>query len=95
MNPHVKLLLGLGLLLAVFLLAACAAPAKVEYRDVKVPVTVPCLTGKAERPAYETEHDTRQLTDGDLILATLRDWVASRKYEKQLEARVAGCDYIK
>lgn len=72
------------------LLTGCATrpPATVE---VRVPVTVPCVKNEPERPQLEFPRLPANASDGDKILALVRDWLRSRKYEEQLEAVIAGC----
>lgn len=73
-------------------LAGCACPPqepRVEYKEVKVPVAVPCLTGKPVKPKYEVYN--ADLSDGDTVLVLTRNWLASRVYEAALEAELAGC----
>jgi hypothetical protein len=74
---------------AALLLAACQTCPKPEVTEVKVPVHVPCVKQKADKPQYET---MAGLADGDLVLALGRNWLLSRKYEGELEATVAGCE---
>ena len=78
------------ILLVVALLAGCATTHQ-EPQVVKAPVVVSCITDTPKRPEYETETISDTAPDGQKILALLRDWVKSRKYEGQLEATVEGC----
>lgn len=71
-------------------LAGCAgAPAATQV--VQVPLAVPCVKDAPTRPTYEFDRLPADASDGDKILALVRDWLRSRKYEGQLEATIAGC----
>lgn len=75
---------------AVALLAGCASPAPMT-QPVEVPVYVPCVNERPQRPAYEFDKLDAGASDGRKILALARDWARGRKYEGELEAVVAGC----
>ena len=77
-------------LLAVLLLAGCATRAPTT-REVKVPVSVPCVGNVPVAPVYEFDKLTSTASDGEKVLALARDWPRGRKYEGELEAVVAGC----
>ena len=77
-------------LLALVALTGCASTAPV-VTEVKVPVRVECIKEVPVRPTYETEALQKEATDGQKILALVRDWARSRKYEGSLEAAVEGC----
>lgn len=77
-------------LLALAALTGCASTAPV-VTEVKVPVRVECIREVPVRPTYETEALQKEATDGQKILALVRDWARSRKYEGSLEAAVEGC----
>lgn len=77
------------ILLITALLAGCSSvPVTTE---VKVPVRVECVKEAPVRPSYETESLPKEASDGQKVLALVRDWVRSRKYEGSLEAVVEGC----
>ena len=71
-------------------LAGCttAPPAPVR---VDVPVMVPCVGEVQPRPAYEFDQLPATATDGEIILALVRDWPRGRTYEGELEAIIEGC----
>lgn len=75
---------------AILMLTGCATTRQ-EPQVIKVPVVISCITDAPKRPEYETETIADTAPDGQKILALLRDWVKSRKYEGQLEATVEGC----
>ncbi|MYM81071.1 hypothetical protein GTP44_03735 [Duganella sp. FT50W] len=80
-------------LVAMVLLAGCAAtPAPVTQR-VDVPVPVFCVKpgDVPARPDYAVEKLAPSASDGEKVLALARDWPQGRKYEEALEAIVAGC----
>lgn len=77
-------------LLALAALTGCASTAPV-VTEVKVPVRVECIREVPVRPTYETEALQKEATDGQKVLALVRDWARSRKYEGSLEAVVEGC----
>lgn len=77
------------LIAVVWLLAGCSSvPVTTE---VKIPVRVECVKEVPVRPSYETESLPKEASDGQKVLALVRDWVRSRKYEGSLEAVVEGC----
>lgn len=78
------------LVLVALALTGCASTAPV-VTEVKVPVRVECIKEVPVRPTYETEALQKEATDGQKILALVRDWARSRKYEGSLEAAVEGC----
>jgi hypothetical protein len=67
-----------------------AGPAPVTQR-VDVPVYVPCVTKRPERPAFEFDKLDPAVSDGRKVMALARDWARGRKYEGELEAVAAGC----
>lgn len=71
-------------------LTGCASTAPV-VTEVKVPVRVECIKEVPVRPTYETEALQKEATDGQKVLALVRDWARSRRYEGSLEAVVEGC----
>lgn len=71
-------------------LAGCASTAPIT-QEVKVPVRVECVKEVPVRPTYETESLQKEASDGQKVLALVRDWARSRKYEGSLEAVVEGC----
>lgn len=74
----------------VLALTGCASTPP-SVTEVKVPVRVECVKEVPARPTYETEALQKEATDGQKILALVRDWARSRKYEGSLEAVVEGC----
>lgn len=77
-------------MLLVLLLTGCAATAPAP-QIVKVPVSTPCLGKIPARPDFEFAKLTSAATDGDKVLALVRDWLLGRKYEMELEATIEGC----
>jgi len=72
------------------LLAGCGS-APLAPQRVEVPVLTPCVKAVPQRPAYEFDQLTPVVTDGEIVLALARDWPRGRKYERDLEAALAGC----
>jgi hypothetical protein len=76
---------------ALLLLLAGCGSAQLAPQRVEVPVFTPCVKSVPQRPAYEFDQVTPAATDGEVILALARDWPRGRKYERELEAVIAGC----
>lgn len=72
------------------LLAGCAS-APPAPQIVQVPVYAPCVTTPPQRPAYEFDKLAPTATDGEIVLALVRDWPRGRTYEAKLEAAIEGC----
>lgn len=79
------------MLLIALVLAGCASAPPPATQTVEVPVYVPCVAERPQRPAYEFDKLPADASDGRKIMALARDWVRARAYELQLEAMVAGC----
>ncbi|MCE3605810.1 hypothetical protein LXA47_19695 [Massilia sp. P8910] len=77
------------LLAALLLLTACGAAPVVQ--EVKVPVYRSCVTGAPDRPAFAVRTLAPDASDGEKVLALVRDLPVHLKYEAQLEAVIAGC----
>lgn len=73
------------------LLVSCAGTRAPVTENVQVPVSVSCVNEKPARPRYEFELLPASASDGDKILALVRDWAQYRKYTDELEAVIAGC----
>ncbi|MYM65422.1 hypothetical protein GTP45_01065 [Pseudoduganella sp. FT55W] len=73
------------------MLASCAGGPAPATQTVQVPVAVPCVRSAPVPPAYEFDQLPATASDGDKILALVRDWVRYRKYTGELEAVIAGC----
>lgn len=82
----------MAVLLAVALAGCAGAPTPVIQR-VEVPVPVPCVAAGVvpAKPIYQFGQLPQSSSDGDKVLALLRDWVQGRKYEDELEAVLSGC----
>lgn len=78
------------ILLIALVLAGCAS-APPATQTVQVPVYVPCVVERPQRPAFEFDKLPADASDGRKIMALARDWVRGRQYELQLEAVVIGC----
>jgi hypothetical protein len=78
------------MLLICLVLAGCAS-APPATQTVEVPVYVPCVTERLQRPVYEFDKLPADASDGRKIMALARDWLRARKYESELEGAVAGC----
>lgn len=77
----------------VLLLVGCASKLPAPIR-VDVPVMVPCVGEVPPRPAYEFDKLGPDMTDGEIIMALVRDWPRGRKYEEELVSIVAGCTLL-
>jgi len=74
----------------VLMLAGCgSAPPAPQL--VKVPIFTQCVMVVPQRPAYEFDNLVQTATDGEIVLALVRDWPRGRKYEGELEAVISGC----
>lgn len=73
------------------LLASCASTPPPAIQTVQVPVPVSCVKSEPQRPDFEFDKLPVSASDGDKILALVRDWARYRKYTDQLEAVVVGC----
>ena len=81
-------LAGLGVAV---LLSSCAGAPAPATQVVQVPVAVPCVKAALARPVYEFDQLPATASDGDKILALVRDWARYRKYTGELEAVIVGC----
>jgi hypothetical protein len=85
-------------LIAALALAGCGTAQQQRVTvEVPVPIKVTCVEPKnvPTRPAYETERlDLDKAGEGDVVMATTRDWVRSRSYERKLEAIAKGCSTL-
>lgn len=90
MNRKIVNLTKLASSLVVVLLAGCGTAPPATQR-VAVPVYVPCVTARPQRPVCEFDKLPQDASDGRNIMALARDWLRARKYEGELEAVVAGC----
>lgn len=79
------------MMLIAVLLAGCASVPQPATQTVEVPVYVPCIAERPQRPAFEFDRLPADASDGRKILALARDWVRAREYELKLQAVVAGC----
>lgn len=78
-------------LVAAMLLAGCASAPVPATQTIQVPVAVPCVKSEPTRPAYEFDRLPATASDGDKVLALVRDWARYRKYTGELEAVIAAC----
>ncbi|MRW82875.1 hypothetical protein GJ698_02065 [Pseudoduganella sp. FT26W] len=76
---------------ALVLLTGCPSMPPSTTQTVQVPVAVPCVKAAPARPVYEFDQLPARASDGDKILALVRDWARYRKYTGELEAILAGC----
>lgn len=76
-------------------LAGCGPIIKPEpqvvVREVKVPVSEPCLKDVPATPQYEYKAGVTGKEDGEVLLLLSRDFVAALTYEEKLRASQAGC----
>lgn len=84
-----KLAGKLATILAAFALASCAhTEPRIVYRDVKVPISVPCKVTLPDEPVYATQGLTLDEPLFDLVRAVLVE-LEQRKAD-QVEARAAA-----
>lgn len=88
---HLRISAAPAVLLCTCILLAGCGTAPPATQIVEVPVSVPCVKERPQRPAYEFDKLPADASDGRKVLALARDWVRARAYELQLEAVVAGC----
>ena len=62
-------------------------------KEVRVPISVPCLSAAdvPKPPAFVTDSDLLKMTDGDLILSLATDRRQNQGYRAELEAVISGC----
>ncbi|MRW85421.1 hypothetical protein GJ698_15150 [Pseudoduganella sp. FT26W] len=72
-------------------LTGCSSTPALTTQTVEVPVAVPCVNAMPTRPVYEFDQLPATASDGDKVLALVRDWVRYRKYAVQLEASLISC----
>jgi len=81
-------------IVAVLLLAGCAAPAPVvvtEVREVKIPVIEPCVSDVPPAPELISDHDLASLDDYGAVLALYRDRMQRAAHQAVLEAALVRC----
>lgn len=91
--PHGCSFLGAGHaaeIIAAMLLTGCTSAPRAPVR-VEVPVILPCVGEVPRRPAYEFDKLPAAATDGEIVLASARDWARGQRYEMELEAVIFGC----
>lgn len=90
---HLRLFAAPAVFVCACVLAGCAGTPVPATQRVDVPVPVSCVKVEdvPKRPEYEVEKLTPTATDGEKVLALASDWPRGRKYEKKLEAIIAGC----
>lgn len=59
--------------------------------EVKIPVYTPCVKTVPVKPEYEFDKLTPAASDGEKVLALVRDWLRGRKYEGEQDAVIEGC----
>ncbi|NYE62178.1 hypothetical protein FHW58_003393 [Duganella sp. 1224] len=91
MKREIVNLTRLAGLSAACMLASCASAPAPATQTVQVPVAVPCVKAAPARPAFEFDQLPATASDGDKVLALVRDWARYRKYTGELEAVIAGC----
>lgn len=77
-------------LVATALLAGCGT-APPATQTVYVPVHTPCVKDVPPAPVYEFDKLPLDAANGPKVVALARDWPRGRKYERELEAVIAGC----
>jgi hypothetical protein len=88
---HLHLFAAPAVLLCTCVLVAGCASAPPATQTVKVPVFVPCVAERPQRPVYEFNRLPEDASDGLKIMSLARDWLRARDYELQLEAALTGC----
>lgn len=78
----------------VMMLAACSTTPEIQYRDVikevKVPVSVPCIKKKPVRPDYQFGVGEMP-SDTDMAAILAEDFEKAEQYGLAWEAAAAGC----
>jgi hypothetical protein len=88
---HLQLFAAPAALASACILASCSAAPVPAAQIVQVPVAVSCVQRPPLRPVYEFDQLPATASDGDKILALVRDWARYRKYAGELEAVIEGC----
>lgn len=70
--------------------AGCASNPQIP-KETKIPVPVPCIDERIERPDFVSDADLSRMDDFELPVALAADRLARKAYEGKLEAQVAGC----
>jgi len=73
------------------ILAGCVSTPAPATQVVQVPVATYCVKDAPGRPEFEFDRLPATASDGDKILALVRDWARYRKYIGELEAVIIGC----
>jgi hypothetical protein len=60
-------------------------------KEVRVPVTVPCIEQAPQRPSMMSDAELLALDDYGLVVALARDRRVRQSYQVTLEAIVEGC----
>lgn len=72
------------------LMAGCCLKPRIEYREVRVPVVVPCVESAPVKPVYQ--FGVNEWKDGrEAAAALIRDFEAADRYAVEWEAAAAGC----
>ncbi len=86
------MLTGIVVLVAVlFSVTGCTTPPAPVTTEVRVPITVKCVTVMPAKPVYRTPTLPPNATGYDKVRALALDWVDSRKYESLLEIGLTAC----
>ncbi len=86
------LLVAAGYLLIIILLSGCATPApKIEYREVKVAVPVPCKTTEPVVPEYATGKVDLASPIFELVRAVLIELEQRKAETVELRAANRAC----
>lgn len=72
-------------------LSGCASDGPQLPREVRVPVSVPCIERPLQRPSLLSDAELLALDDYGLVIALARDRRIRQAYEADLEATIAGC----
>jgi len=78
------------MLAALGLLAGCET-IPVAPKEVRVPVTVPCIEQAPQRPSMMSDQELLALDDYGLVVALARDRRIRQGYQAVLESVVEGC----
>lgn len=74
-------------------LGGCSTVPKQALQKIDIPIAVPCINERnlPVEPIYEFDNLPPYATDGEKVLALLRDWARYRKFTGELRAAVSAC----
>lgn len=80
------------ILASALVLSACATnEPKVVYKEVKVPVVIPCIQNQPEKPSFPLQEATARDSIFILTKKALAEIELRKGYESELEAALVAC----